>query len=165
MEPVMNDTPEWIKERNEKKKRESEQAAAGAQRAVEDAATYTTKGPEIWQRFTKALTVNANTVSMIEDVRLSGSTTMTGPPGAEVSCQVNVDRLGPPMPELSYLVFHYATGSGVIRVTQPNGAEKLLRLQIGQSGGILGILYEGGILSPETMAETVIREMVEVVTR
>jgi hypothetical protein len=159
----MNDTPDWIKRRNAKKKSDSAQSAEDDRQNVEAALLIAAQGPEVWQRFIKGLAMNANALSKLEGEELFGAATPIGPPGAEVSCQVNVNRHGLP-PQLSSLVFHYTHGSNAIRVTRMSGEQDFLPFQIARDG-VIGIHHQGQLLSPEKMAETVIQRIVDGVAR
>jgi hypothetical protein len=159
----MNDTPDWIKRRNAKKKSDSAQSAEDDRQNVEAASLIAAQGPEIWQRFLKGLAINATALSKLEGEELVGAVTPIGPPGAEVSCQVNVNRHGLP-PQLSSLVFHYTHRSNAIRVTRMTGEQDFLPFQIARDG-VLGIHYQGQLLSPEQTAEAVIQGIIDAVTR
>ncbi len=159
----MDDTPDWITRRNAKKKSDSAQPAEDDRQNVEAASLIAAQGPEIWQRFIKGLVLNANALSKLDGEELFGAVTPIGRPGAEVSCQVNVNRHGLP-PQLSGLVFHYTYRSNAIRVTRMSGEQDFLPFQIARDG-VVGIHYQGQLLSPEQMAEAVIQRIVDEVPR
>ena len=81
----MNDTPDWIKRRNAKKKSDSAQSAEDDRQNVEAASLIAAQGPEIWQRFLKGLAINATALSKLEGEELVGAVTRDSRPRTSTS--------------------------------------------------------------------------------
>jgi hypothetical protein len=161
-EAVSEIAPDWVRHHNAQKEKDATTAQERARRSLEAGMLYLAKGPEVWQRFVKELARQAVALEKLDGEELFGSTTPMGNPGGPMSCQVNVERRSVSRgPKLSRIVFHYdAAGAHLIRVASYNAAESTLRFQIGPDDNI-GFAYRGRFLSPERMAETVIRQMAD----
>ena len=158
----MSELPEWIKQRNAANERAAAQANEHAQKVIGDSMLIGRQGPEVWQRFIKGLVLHADALSQLKGENLYGHATLSGPPGAEINCLVNVEwRIASESgPELRRVVFHYDRGqTGRIRVTMQSGEDIFLQFRI-QRGGDVVIEYDGQVFSAERLAEKIIQDMV-----
>jgi len=155
---------DWIEQRNAENQRIACEADARTRQATDAAARAANLGPEVFHRFIKALTLNAESLPMLGGEELFGATAPMGREGFETSCQVNVEwrRLSVAGPRCEIVVFHYDRGSKEIRVYQNSERKSPLALQTNHEGGV-GISYKGAVRSPEETAESIIRRLVEIV--
>ena len=156
----MSEVPDWIRQRNAANERAAAEANERSQQAIEASMLVAKQGPEVWQRFIKALAINAKALAELKGENLFGSTTPIGTPGSETSCQVNVDwrNTSESGPELRVLVFHYDRGTTGIRVTLQSWKETDMPFRI-QHDSQVGIEYDGHVFTPEKAAERIIHDM------
>lgn len=150
----MDDTPDWVKRENAKKKADAAEQAARDQRTLEVSAMISAQGTDVWQRFVKVLKLNTDALSTLEGEELSGSTSPVG----TASCQVNVTwhNVGIDGANIISWNFHYApTGIRLVVLGQP---EFLFHFRPTRDGKV-GIGHGDDVLSPEKMAEATIKEM------
>ena len=161
----MNHSLDWIDQWNQKKDEESARAADDAQQSLRESLSLSAQTRDVWQRYIEAFTEQTNAVGGLKGVTLSGSTTRLGQQGAETGCMVDVTRLGPPMPYFSRVIF-YSNGFNGMRVVYPlsERPEDYWSFELGPDGKA-GISYEGRVLSPEKLAQKIVRIMAESVTR
>ncbi len=157
-------SPVWIEQQNAETRRAASEADARTRLAVDAAARAANQGPEVFHRFIKALTMNAEALPMLDGGELFGATTPMGREGFETSCQVNIEwrRVSILGPRFEVVVFHYERGSTAIRVYQNSERKNPLPLRANHDGEV-GIFYSGAVRSPEEAAEFVIRRLVELV--
>ena len=67
----MDDTPDWVKRENAKKKADAAEQAARDQRTLEVSAMISAQGTDVWQRFVKVLKLNTDALSTLEGEELS----------------------------------------------------------------------------------------------